>query len=164
MLLAGPVLAVLTAFLSLAIGLTSAFLPFALVGLLVWLPYHLFAKGPHQTWERLRAAWAGILASPLAMPFRFFGNFWVRSREVGQAALEFNRSVFRFLGYFLVEALSGSLIGLLVALMTGTEPLQGEHVALCIGVGACIGGAVGIARYRPTQAENFEGEPSVRLS
>ena len=150
-LLVGPiVLSVMTALISVVIGITSVFLPFAIVGLLVWIPYQLLKNGREVTWQRTRDLAQGIKQSPLAMPFRLCGGAWNRACAVGDSVRNFNRQAGRFLGIFLIETLSGAAIGLAVGfLLAGQETPGLRPMPLGAILGAAVGAVIAVTRFRP---------------
>lgn len=150
-LLVGPiVLSVMTALISVVIGVTSVFLPFAIVGLLVWIPYQLLRNGREATWQRTRALAQGIKQSPLAAPFRLCGGAWNRACAVGGSVRDFNRQAGRFLGIFLLETLSGAAIGLAVGFLLSSQTTPGlSPMPFGALLGAGVGGVIAIARFRP---------------
>lgn len=154
LLLAGPLLGLLTLLVSLSVALTSMFLPFALVGLLVWVPYQLLTQGGEKTWQRTRDMARGVGATTLGVPLRVCGGAWSRACAVGHSVREFNRQALRFLGIFLLEALSGALVGLLVAfLIAPGHSLRPGLGFLCAGIGAGLGALVAVAHFKPSAAQ-----------
>lgn len=154
LVLAPPVLGILTALLSLSVALTSVFLPFALLGLLVWVPYQLLIHGGEKTWQRTRAMAQGVGAKTLGVPLRMAGGTWARACAVGQSVRDFNRQALRFVGIFLLEALSGALVGVLVAFLVAPDRgMNAGPAFLCAGVGGCLGALVAVARFKPEVAE-----------
>lgn len=157
LVLAPPVLGILTALLSVSVALTTAFLPLALIGLLVWVPYQLMTHGGEQTWQRTRDLVRGIVATTLGVPLRMAGGTWVRACAVGQSVREFNRQAFRFVGVFLLEALSGALVGLLVAFLVAPDNSMSAGPAfLCAGIGAFLGAVVAVTHFKPAVAAEDE--------
>ena len=153
-LLVGPaVLALVTAFLSAFVALTSVLLPLAIVGLIVWLPYKLVTAGPQPTWERTCELAKGLKDSTVTAPLNFCGGAWTKACDLGRGVRDFNRQALHFLGVFLLEALSGAVAGFLVALFTvaGTPDDPAIFLLICTAAGAGIGGLIAIARFKSSE-------------
>lgn len=154
LVLAPPVLGLLTALISVSVALTTVFLPFALLGLLVWVPYQLLTHGGEGTWRRTRELVTGVGQTTLGMPFRVCGGAWSRACHVGQSVREFNRQALRFVGVLLLEALSGGLVGLLVAFLISPDYMLRPGLGfLCAGIGAGLGALVAVAHFLPAASE-----------
>ncbi len=149
LVLAPPLLFLLTGAVSALVGLFAAFLPFALVGLLIWVPYHVLTHGGEATWQRAREMVVGLGRTTFAIPLRVCGAILSRSLAVGRWVLDFNRQAVRFVGVLLFEALSGALVGGLVGFLVASDSAhQPVTIAICAALGAGFGGLTAIGRFR----------------
>jgi hypothetical protein len=155
LLFIGPIIALVTAAISLAVTVFSVFLPFALIGLLVWVPYHLFTHGGEATWQRTCELAHGAKDAALAVPRRLCGGAWSRVCTLGSAARDFNRAALRVLGIFLLEAVCGALIGGLLGFLAAADlPGRREWYILAgAGFGLAVGAIVAISRLKPAAAQ-----------
>ena len=72
-LLSGPIIAVISALFSLAVALLSVLVPFALIGVLIWLPWRLCVKGRAAALEDVTRAGRKVCAVPLFLGKRSAG-------------------------------------------------------------------------------------------
>jgi hypothetical protein len=133
--LAGPILA-----------LFSVVLCFALLGFLLWLPFHLLVHGRASNWtpglEKVRccARWGGEAA-------------WAACHgvmRVGGQMQSTIRGTASVVGAFLLEMISGALVGVMLAVTCAAPQGVTPHaVALAAAVGGVVGVLVVVSRMRP---------------
>jgi hypothetical protein len=124
--LIGPILTVL-----------GVLLPFALVGLLVYVPYRLFLAGKHGGWPAVRAAGQKTMRTAVVFPLWLGGKF--------AALISFVlRTVFRLIGtlFGLVFAVgTGAVLGATLGAIGGMQFHDAEYR---VPAGALIGASVGL--------------------
>ncbi len=176
--LVGVALGLMGAALGLVVAVICVALPFAFIGVLVWLPFHLFDKGrrSRQQLNRLRYAqfqyqrqsgMGGAQAQSqrqTAMPpaaQRCVGAV----RRSTNAAWQHGRTVGRTIGGVLMETLYGAAtLGILAGLVATELPHHqaAGYVMAGIGLGAIFGFLIGLANYgasRHDLCKDGPGEP-----
>src|SRR6516225_138947 len=106
LLLIGPVLAVCATLLWLILTLLSIFLPFAVIGFLVWLPYRLLS-GRGTAVTEIKLFIKGTLQALVAMPARLL--FW--APVLAHTGLQKMWSAGRRVGGVLLETGCGAMLG-----------------------------------------------------
>jgi hypothetical protein len=142
-ILAGPVLAILSILASLIISVVAIVLPFALIGLLVWLPFQALVLGRQIHWHKIGQA-GGVLfrgafhalGQVVGGGFRLLGAIGSKVKAV---ALFFSRIVLDVVGGALVGGVLGVIGGQLHGDVEGRVP-----VAMLIGAG--VGVVIALAR------------------
>lgn len=71
-ILVGPVIAVISVAVSLALSALAVLLPFALVGLVLWVPYQILSRNPATAWANIRASGVNFLRRAGALLNRSF--------------------------------------------------------------------------------------------
>jgi hypothetical protein len=143
LILAGPVIALLSLVISLILAVLSILVPFAVIGLLIWLPIRILSGNPSKAWTEARKAggvlWRSVLRPPLQLGkrlFSWFGNAFGASRGRAQQV-----------GGILMETTCGAAVGALlgVAAGMGKEEMYAD-AGLAAAVGAVVGLFVGFTR------------------
>jgi hypothetical protein len=60
LIMIGPIIALVSVFVSLAFSALAVLLPLALLGLVIWLPYQVLSGDPHGVWRQARG-WAIVI-------------------------------------------------------------------------------------------------------
>jgi hypothetical protein len=170
LLLIGPIVALIASLLSFGLVLLSLALPFAVVGLLVWVPVRLFSSGAWAAWKDMHAT-GKTMGRVTLLPLRGCARVaagTARLRQgahcgLAQASRALNGArrggrwvwesrsrlswVADFLGGIVVECFSGALVGLLFGGIASWQYQAGEGPAwLGLAVGALLGLAVAVTR------------------
>ncbi len=144
--LSGPIIAVLSVVLSFALVLAG----FAVIGLLVWVPFRMLTAGRRATVENLRELGRGVgrtalqagggVARVLAIPWRLgeqvFGG--VVRLTWGTARLAWTTA--RVLTELSLVTVTGVLAGVAMGLWSGTP---GDGFAAGLAFNAAVGGLIG---------------------
>ncbi|MCI0458736.1 MAG: hypothetical protein L0Z62_17395 [Gemmataceae bacterium] len=143
--LAGPILAVLFTLLT-----------FALIGFLLWLPLHALLRRREGGWrEGVQHARCFGQRGLYAL-----GGVWVGTLRVGREMQDALRGTASFVGAVLLEALSGALVGVLVAAACWPPHSLTAGVVVLGGLlGAGAGLLVVLSRRRSAPAPVLEQSP-----
>jgi hypothetical protein len=137
LLLAGPLLGIVVALFSLFVAMVSLLAPFAVIGLLVWVPIRVLSGNPRKAWDEARQAggtlWNSVLKPPMARGKRMcswaggaFGSTRGRAEQVGG---------------MLVETTCGAAVGALLGIAAG---IASQEFVADAGMGAAAGAVVGM--------------------
>jgi hypothetical protein len=137
LLLAGPLIGIVVALFSLFVAMISLLAPFAVIGLLVWVPIRVLSGSPRKAWTEARQAggtlWNSVLKPPLARGKRIcswaggaFGSTRDRAEQVGG---------------MLVETICGAAVGALLGIAAG---IGSQDSVVDAGMGAAAGAVVGM--------------------
>lgn len=150
MVVSGPILAILSLFLSFAMVVLS----FAFVGFLVWLPCHILLVGREAAFANLRviAQTYGQAIGRLGQTIGRVLTFLPRSSlAIGNgllALLGFVWRVFRggvrFLGETAVIAFSGVLVGVVFGVLNARDHNPEAVIAMWAGLGGAMAALVGV--------------------
>jgi hypothetical protein len=143
LLLAGPVIALLSLVISLVLAAFSILLPFAVIGLLLWVPIRILSGNRGKGWAEAReavgAVWRSVLRPPLQFGKRLcswigasFGSSRGRAQQVGGILME-----------TCCGAAVGALLGVAAGMGTDGMFVDGGRAA---AVGAVVGLFVGFTR------------------
>jgi hypothetical protein len=162
-LLVGPVIAVLSVFLSIVLAMLSfaiaalgILLPFAVLGFLVWAPLHALFSGRPVQWRTLGRMCKGILDIVLSIPRRA----WSMMTGSGKAAQEKITGLSSHIGVVLFETFCGALVGFMLGVMAGNmsaAPDIGEVIGIGVLIGAILGALVGTSRIQVKEPQSAEG-------
>jgi hypothetical protein len=146
--LSAPVIAVISAVLSLILAVLTLVVPFALIGLLVWIPLRGFSKGAGAAWKDLHLTGEmvrGTVNAALHLSTHVTG----RMIRFGNTLREILQEKASFIGAVLLEILCGALVGAVLGALPGL-PYQPNYVviACCTAIGAMLGILVAISRVR----------------
>ncbi|HEV3082781.1 MAG TPA: hypothetical protein VGY66_23555 [Gemmataceae bacterium] len=147
--LTGPVVAMLSFIISAGLFVLFFLLPFALLGLMVWLPIRLiFGKGRNARRDLWRTG-RFVGRAAVVMPARACGHVYTRTLGLGERLHQLTC----FIGTIFVETISGALVGALLGAIAGFQT-QAWHIAIPAGavIGTGLGVIVGASRIRrPTE-------------
>jgi hypothetical protein len=142
-MLAGPVLALVSIFISLILSVVAVVLPFALIGLLLWLPFQALVLGRKIDWHKIGRAGGvffrgafGALGGVVRGGFRILGAVGSKLKAV---ALFVSRIVLDLVG----GALAGGVLGVIGGKIHGD--VEGR-VPIAMLIGAGVGLVVALAR------------------
>jgi hypothetical protein len=167
-LLAAPVLAVLSVVLSMVLAILSfalaalvIVLPFAVLGFLVWAPLQAAFSGRPIEWRQLGRICKGIFNNVLGIPRRA----WSMMTWSGRAAHEKVSGLSSHVGVVLFETFCGALVGFMLGITAANMPAQQQYGAMAgpgLGalIGAVLGALVGTSRIRvkdPGMEHSAEG-------
>ena len=156
LLLAGPVIAILSvalsmalAILSFAIAVLGILLPFAVLGFLIWAPLQAAFSDKPVEWRKLGRMCKGIFDLALSIPRRA----WSIMAHSGRTAHDKLSGLSGNVGIVLFETFCGALVGLMLGILAANMwPQQnfGEMVGPLLGalIGAILGALVGTSRIR----------------
>jgi hypothetical protein len=146
LLLIGPFLALVSVCLSLIVVGFALLIPFAMIGLLVWVPFHTLCRGQRIPWEKVRETTKGLVHALIVVPFTVGVHFCSGTLRFGQATAD---KVYRVAGIAL-EMLSGALLGaLLMAIAAHDAPDAAFQIVMAALIGAVIGALVGTGQAKP---------------
>jgi hypothetical protein len=154
MVLIGPVLGVLAALLWLIVTLLSIFLPFAVIGFLVWLPYRLLS-GRGSAVNETKLFVKGTFQALVAAPVRLL--LWLPA--LARMGLQKTWSAGRRVGGILLETGCGAMLGGGLGWLTAAHFSTRERVFYVLGgvlAGAVFGLLVGLINHLPS----FRGQGS----
>jgi YMGG-like Gly-zipper len=159
--LSGPVIALFSFIISAALVILFVFLPFMLLGLIVWLPLRAIFGGRGRARRDLFETGRLVGKAAFVVPLRTCGHVYARARCARVRMHERVHTVTTFLGSILLEMVSGALVGALLGAIIG---LQMNALQVSIPVGAVIGSALGLvvgaSRVRqPREALSSQLEP-----
>lgn len=156
--LGGPVIGVVAVVLSLFIAAVSIILPFAIVGFLVWLPFHILAHGPHETWKDAGKNGKALGEAFVLRPMRWCGRSCRQMAVAGENFAEGCRATGSFLARHVFEPACGCLVGTLTGAAVGME---NGHLSWSIGGGAAFGALVGLAVNMASRPRNSSEQCAV---
>ena len=154
--LTGPVVAVLSFIISASLFVFFFLLPFAVLGLMVWLPIRLVFGKAQAARRDLWRTGQFVGRAAIAVPARTCGHLCSRARGAGERM----RQLTSFIGTIFVETVSGALVGALLGSIAGFQT-QAWHIAVPAGavIGTGLGVIVGASRIR-RPAEALSGQVS----
>jgi len=146
--LSAPVIAVVSVVISLVAAVLSIVLPFALLGLLVWLPLRGFSKGAGVAWKDLHVS-GEVLQRIVTTTLRTGATATRKLLCFGNTLSSALHEKAAFLAAVLLEVLSGALVGALLGDIPGF-PHEPNYmtIACCGAIGAMLGILVAISRGR----------------
>lgn len=128
----------------------SVFLPFALVGFLVWGAFQMMTHGQQVGWDRTREFGRGVCrmgANVAAAPLGFIGVAAALGRHAGRKVY----TAARLAGGLLLPMLGGALVGGALGAVGGSSYHDADfRVPAGLLIGATIGLLAGTLRRRPT--------------
>jgi hypothetical protein len=137
LLLAGPLIGIVVALFSLFVAMISVLAPFAVIGLLVWVPIRIISGNPRKALAEARQAggtvWNSVLKPPLVRGKQIC--FW--------AGTAFGSTTGRAeqIGGMLKETACGAAVGALLGIAAG---VGGQEVFPDAALGAAAGAVVGM--------------------
>jgi hypothetical protein len=130
--------------------LVGIILPFALVGLLVWVPFRLFIQKREVNWSRLPKKAGQVIRTVLTIPIRIIAY-------VGYAAKGLLLLVAGVIGFALriiVPAVAGAFLFALLGAIGGVTHQDAEfRIPAAALIGATIGALYGAFRARQVKKE-----------
>ena len=149
-LLAGPVIGILSALVSLFLAIFSVaitvfvvILPFAMIGFLVLAPIEAVRTGRPIEWRRLREICVGLWAKTLGVAWwvwrKLLGFISFLRRRVAALAI-YVRVVFW-------EVICGALVGAFLGWMMARHEMDKPHIIIGALIGAILGALVGASRH-----------------
>src|SRR5437899_777003 len=115
LILAGPVLAVVSVFVSLILSAVAIVLPFALIGLLVWLPFQALVLGRHIQWHRIGQAGGVLFRGAFRALGQVVGGGFRFLRAVGGKV----KAVALFFSRIVLDVVGGALVGGVLGVLGG---------------------------------------------
>jgi hypothetical protein len=158
LLLAGPVIALLSvalsmalAILSFAIAVLAILLPFAVLGFLIWAPLQAAFSDKPVEWRKLGRMCKGILDLVLSMPRRAWSIMTYSSRTAHDKLSGLSGNV----GIVLFETFCGAVVGFMLGVMVGkmSAPPHDEMIGPGALIGAVLGALVGVSRISTRRSE-----------
>ncbi len=153
--LAGPLIGAIATIFALVLAGVAVVLPFAFIGLLVWLPFRLLSQGHRAAWEDARrtgrAFWWAVGAAPVRGCVRTCSG----AGRLRQRLKERVRGMGRPRGGRILETLCGAPVGALIGAAVG---IQGPAPAVAVLVGALVGAVLGYC-VGASRAPRYEGVP-----
>src|SRR5438128_2435762 len=107
LILAGPVLAILSLCVSLIVSVVVVVLPFALLGLLFWLPFQALILGRKIQWQSIGHAGQVFFGGVFGSLRRVFGGGFRLVRALGGKAW----AVAAFVSRIILDTVGGALVG-----------------------------------------------------
>ncbi len=156
-MLTGPVIALMALAFSIVVGFFSVLLPFAVMGLILWLPIRAVTDSPSEAWREASEAVQKVWRNVLEPPYLWFRRFFAWIKTSSNSTRTFSMQI----GGILLETICGAAVGAMigVAAEMGKETIETD-AALCAAVGAAIGLFVGFSRIQRNAAVLAE-EPAI---
>ena len=147
-------LAVLSIVISAGFFVFFFLLPFALIGLMVWLPIRAFHGKGACVRQDLVNTGKFVGRAAFVMPARTCGQICSRARGLGDRI----HNATCFIGSIFVETVSGALVGALLGAIAGSQT-QAWHLSIPAGavIGTGLGVIVGASRARQPR-ESLSGQ------
>ncbi len=146
--LAGPILTILALVLSVGLMIFCMVLPFALVGLLVWVPLRALFQGTSVAWKDTCDIGKGMWTC-FVVPVRGCGRVVARTVDIGQRIRKRSHALASWLRGIFVETVSAALVGgLLGAFIGGSNRGLGVSILFGALTGAVLGALVGVSGMR----------------
>lgn len=133
--LIGPALTAVALVFTVVLVVISFVLPFAIIGLLVWIPMRMFSQGPQTAWRDLCQAGRTFGGVAMVLPVKSCFQVFYRTNQARQQVLERARGISCRHGWTLVEMVCGGIVG---GLTGAALALQGAS----FHPGAVLGGIV----------------------
>jgi hypothetical protein len=128
-----------------ALTLLGVLLPFALVGLLVWIPFRALMLARQGGWSAVRAGARTALRRVFTVPL------WILSRVAGGLGwiIRFAFGIVGFVLGLLLPTIAGAILGAVLGIIGGMEHQDAEvRVPAGAAIGATIGLLAGATRSR----------------
>jgi hypothetical protein len=154
--LSAPLIALVSAVISLVLIVVSFVLPFALIGFLIWLPLRGFRNGASAAWNDLRAG-SEVVRGTVQWGYRQTTSAAGKIVRSGNAIRWMVHEKAHVLGGVVLEILSGTLLGVLFGTIAQfRHTIEADPIVVCGLIGALLGTLVAISRirfYRQTRAQ-----------
>jgi hypothetical protein len=135
--LTGPIVAVISLVFSLAITVFVLLVPLVVVGLLIWIPVQVFARGKQVAFKDSQH----LCRKAFAVPYRNSVRLCSGAYDLGQNVRHRAQRTAGWLKILFIETVCGALVG---ALLGGIASFSLEHSPAPVFTGVLVGGFLGI--------------------
>ena len=157
LVLSGPVIGVVCVVLGIVLSIASMLFPFAIVGLIVWLPLRAIFGNKETKWSDVQKNARTVFQGSFVVPVRTASGVCRGAVTRFHGAGDRIKSGAQSLGAFFVEVICGAAVGTLFGLIASLEHPREEYLIYAGSAGAVLGIGVGLSRFRAWRAELVEG-------